>query len=173
MYIQHKPTIVRGFCVFMMTIFRKTSLIQNQLSVFLAWGKRHDKTYHEKLLYEFIDLLPINDIVDVTDDLITDFLESTIKKYNNSAYHVQAARSSINSFKRFYMARGKNLGRPVGRPPHIEKIERAKNYKALGLSFNEIKKLMKGVDVSLLHRWVKYDTAKLALYKDIKEKFGK
>lgn len=145
-------------------MFKKISLIDSQIRVFNSWiGKKKGAYCNLQYLEDIEQVCKVSDILDLTDQHVVDFMDYIAYKYNTE--HAQlSAQQSINSIRRFYMARGKNAKLPVGKPPHVEKIEQAKKFKEMGLSHRQIARALQ-VDVSHAFKMVKYDINRLNLFK--------
>lgn len=150
-------------------MFKRISLIDSQIRVYAAWMRRKNESFQTYYLEEFSKLSGISDVMDMTDQDVVDYILSIGYKYN-STYELHKVRTSLNTIRRFYMARSKNIKRPAGKPPKVEEIEMVKKYRNVNkLNFRTIAILMKR-NVSLVHRWYYYDPEKLALHKDFNSK---
>lgn len=133
-------------------------LLEKQIDVFIEWATRHGvgSTDYTEWLYEFKIFTDKVDVCDVRDEDVESFMNHIYNK-TNGAFRLRQAKIAIQSFTRFYSARGKNgIRRNVmGRPRNISQIEKAKKYRKQGLSYRDIGKLLQS-DVSQVHRWIKY-----------------
>lgn len=142
-------------------IFKKRTLLDSQIEVFFSWNEREGKTYsfeYLKDLHRYTD-----DVMELTNEDILDFLGQVSDNYKTE-YSVDSARRTLNALRRFYMARGNGVKMPVGRPPLVEKIEKAKKYRGMGYSMRKIAKLISS-DVAWVHKAVNYNPDKLNLFK--------
>lgn len=142
-------------------MFKRKTLLDSQIEVFSSYAERAGKTYSFEFLKDLTRFT--DDILDLTDEDILDFLMYVRDKYSTE-YSADSAKRVLNSLRRFYMARGNNIKMPVGRPPAVENIEKAKKYKGMGFSIREIARLLKS-DVSRVHKWVHYDPNRLEIFK--------
>ena len=145
--------------------FMRTSqrILESQIEVFLDWSRRHTGGGDSYRVY--LELFALNtlktDMVDVVQQDIDDYMKIVYSKWANPIWREQAFRA-VEQMKRYYSARTKNglqrLGR--GRPPHISQIQKAQDYRKMGLKLRDIAKLM-DKHIPLIHRWLKYPLDKL------------
>lgn len=145
-------------------MFNRISLIESQIRVFGQWmEKRRSINCNLEYLEDIEKVCHVNDILDLTDKHVVDFLAQLEYKVHTK-HAILAAEHSINAIRRFYMARGKNAKMPVGRPPHVERIEQVKKLKEMGLSYRQIARATQ-VDVAQAFRMVNFSLEKLNPFK--------
>lgn len=138
------------------------SLIEQQIEVFLEWGRRAGITpeYYREWLGLFVRVINKKDIMEVVQEDVDLFMQRVYDSHDSSHYQKQA-QTSVRAIIRFYMARSKNAAKRVGRgrPLHIDQIKKAQDYKKKNkLSLTEIGKLLGGdkpIDKSQISRWLK------------------
>lgn len=135
------------------------SLLEAQAKVFFVASRRTGRisAFSEEWLEFFIKHSTKTDIMDVTDEDVEFFIQLVYNK-TNTEYEPRHARKSINGFRRYYMARSKNIPlRGKGRPRHLDKEDEvAKYHDENKLSFRKIGVLLnpkEPVDVSQVFVW--------------------
>lgn len=137
-----------------MYFFKQTKrILDSQIEVFLDAGREGYREWLELFAQNCLK----SSISEVEESDVESYLKLVYTSVNTQFAYEQAAKS-IRQLRKYYMARSKNLtmtGRE-GRPPAVEKILRAHEYKAKGLRLTEIAKLLDS-DPALVHRWLQRD----------------
>jgi site-specific recombinase XerD len=99
-----------------MNIFnRSVSLVDQQVSVWIAWENRVNPyglylREYERWVREFIRFISKADLCDVDESDVDAFLDQVALSHNGQ-YPVRSAEKAVNSVRRFYTARGKKMSR--------------------------------------------------------------